>query len=222
MLSKWEPSRQTDPRVRQVTWTSIPVWSLGFLACVPFLNYAVMTRRARDWVVFAAYLTATIAIDIALGAVNSDSSAGGAVLGLVIALAGGAAVHTAILYRPERKPEPYSPEQLNRQALAEAKSRVERRKAARQLVSKDPALARDLKIGRPDLGRTYDDGGLVDVNHVPGRVLASALGLTPSEVKDVTAAREQLGRFSSADELGAYTQLPPDRVDELSDLMIFP
>jgi len=112
MLSKWEPSRQTDPRVRQVTWTSIPVWSLGFLACVPFLNYAVMSRRARDWVVFAAYLAATIAIDIALGAVNPDSSAGTAVLGLVIALAGGAAVHTAILYRPERKPEPYSPEQL--------------------------------------------------------------------------------------------------------------
>jgi DNA uptake protein ComE-like DNA-binding protein len=59
------------------------------------------------------------------------------------------------------------------------------------------------------------------VNHVPGRVLASALGMTLSEVKDVTAARERLGRFSSAEELCAYTQLSPDRVDELRHLMIF-
>jgi hypothetical protein len=225
MLSNREPKRQPDPVLRQVTWASMPVWSLGFLSSLPFLAYAVTSRRTRDWVVFGAYLAATIAIDIALGAVNPDSNAGGAVLGLVIALAGGATVHTAILYRPERTGEarsgPYSPEQLNRQALAEAKSMIERRKVARQLVSKDPALARDLRIGRPDLGRKYDDGGLVDVNHVPGRVLATALGMTLTEVKDVTGAREQLGRFSSADELCAYTQLSPDRVDELRDLMIF-
>jgi hypothetical protein len=38
----------------------------------------------------------------------------------------------------------------------------------------------------------------------------------------VLAARDKLGKFSSADELCAYTELPPDRVDELRDLMIFP
>jgi hypothetical protein len=59
------------------------------------------------------------------------------------------------------------------------------------------------------------------VNQVPGRVLVTALGMTLSEVKDVTGAREQLGRCSSADELCAYTRLSPDRVDELRDLMIF-
>ena len=52
-------------------------------------------------------------------------------------------------------------------------------------------------------------------------VLASALGLSPGEVTDVLAARSKLGRISSADELGAYTQMSPDRVDELRDLMIF-
>jgi DNA uptake protein ComE-like DNA-binding protein len=40
-------------------------------------------------------------------------------------------------------------------------------------------------------------------------------------VTDVLAARDRLGRFSSADELCAYTQLSPERVDELRDLMIF-
>ena len=88
-------------------------------------------------------------------------------------------------------------------------------------VATNPALARDLKIGRPDLPCEYDDGGLVDVNHVPVGVLSSALGLTPIEARDVLAARDKLGRFVSAEELCEYTQLSPDRVDELRDLMIF-
>jgi hypothetical protein len=220
-----EPGKRSGPILRQVGWASVPVWSIGFLSFVPFLAYAVMNKRKRDWAVFGVYLAATIAIIVAIGAVNPSSNASGGVGGLIIAVAGCAAVHAAILFRPGRNrettPGPFSPERHNQQVLAEAKSRIERRKVARHLVSSDPALARDLKIGRPELARDYDDGGVVDVNHVPGRVLASALGLTLSEVKDVTAAREVLGRFSSAEELCAYTQLSPDRVDELRDLMIF-
>jgi hypothetical protein len=144
-----------------------------------------------------------------------------------------ATVHTAVLFRPGQRPgleqaqagrpslaQPSLAER-NREAVAVARSRIERRNEARHLIATNPSLARDLKIGRPDLPRDYDDGGLVDVNHVPGRVLASALGLKLSEVNDVTATRDRLGRFSSADELCAYTQLSPDRVDELRDLMIF-
>jgi hypothetical protein len=74
---------------------------------------------------------------------------------------------------------------------------------------------------RGDLPREYDDGGLVDVNHVPVGVFSSALGLTAIEARDVLAARDKLGRFVSAEELCEYTQLSPDRVDELRDLMIF-
>jgi hypothetical protein len=114
-----------------------------------------------------------------------------------------------------------SPRQRNRAAVAQARDRIERQKDARHLVDTNPALARDLMIGRPDLPRAYDDGGLVDVNHVPGGVLAGGLGLTPDEVTGVLAARTSLGRFTSADELCAYTQLSPERVDELRELMIF-
>ena len=82
-------------------------------------------------------------------------------------------------------------------------------------------LAQELKIGRPDLPRDYDDGGLVDVNHLPAVVLASRLGLAPAEVTAVTAARDQIGRFSSIDELSAYANLPPDRLDGLRDWLLF-
>ena len=232
------PRRRSSPVLRQVAWASIPIWSIGFLSFVPFLGFAVINRRRRDWVVFGVYLAATIAMIVSLGAVNSSSGAGAAVGGFIVALAGCAAVHTAGLFRPGREQAavpagaptgapagalagPASLEQANREAVARAKSRLERRKEARRMVAAQPDLARDLKIGRPDLPRDYDDGGLVDVNHVPSAVLSAQLGLTPAEATDVLTARERLGRFTSADELCAYTQLSPDRVDELRDFMVF-
>ena len=236
---------QPDPRrsrhrgaLRQLWWALVPVWSIGFLSAAPFLVYALIQRRRSAWAVFAAYLAATVAMIVALGAVRSDSGASAAVGGFIVALAGCAAVHAAILFQPSRDLPPLgsgvtvgaraapSPPELaarrrNRMAVARARDRIERRKDARHLVATDPELAKDLMIGRPDLPREYDDGGLVDVNHVPALVLAGNLQLSPSEVRDVLAARERLGRFGSAEELCAYTDLSPDRVDELRDLMIF-
>jgi DNA uptake protein ComE-like DNA-binding protein len=218
------PVRRAAPVVRQALWASVPVWSIGFLSFVPFLAYAIIRRRRADWAVFAAYLAATIGLIVAAGTAGSGTAALGA---FVIALAGCAAVHAAVLFRPGNAPAapvavalPGTREH-NQDAIAEAKDRIERRKDARRLAETDPALARDLHIGRPDVPRDYDDGGLVDVNHVPGAVLAAGLGLTPDEVTDVMAARDKLGKFTSAEELCAYTGLSPDRVDELRDLMIF-
>ena len=213
---------------RQIWWTSVPIWSIGFLSPLPFLFYAAGQRTRRAWGWFAGYLAATVAMIVALGAFPSNSGANAAVGGFIVALAGCAAVHSFFLFRPGGESVPAGPvpgamsvRQLNQTAVVQAKDRIERRKEARHLVATDPALARDLMIGRPDLQRAYDDGGLVDVNHVPGAVLASGLGLTPAEVTDVLAARDRLGRFTSPDELCAYTQLTPDRIDELRDLMIF-
>jgi hypothetical protein len=220
---------RTRGTLRQVWWASIPVWSIGFLSFVPFLAYAVIQRRRKAWAVFAAYLAATVAMIVSLGAVPSSSGAAAGVGGFIVALAGCAAVNAAVLFRPSRAIAPLGPaaaaldpRQRNQQALAAARDRIERRKDARHLLQHDPDLAREMRIGRPDLPRDYDDGGLVDVNHVPGTVLETQLGLTSGEADDVLAARDKLGKFSSADELCAYTELPPDRVDELRDLMIFP
>ena len=220
------PRQPARGRGRQILWASVPVWSIGFLSPVPFLIYAIIHRTRRDWAVFAGYLAATVAMVVALGASGSDDAATTGVGGFIIALAGCAATHAAVLFRPSRgvpqlSGAPLSMRQRNQAAVAAAKDKLERRKEARNLVATNPALARDLKIGRPDLPREYDDGGLVDVNHVPVGVFSSGLGLTPIEARDVLAARDKLGRFVSAEELCEYTQLSPDRVDELRDLMIF-
>lgn len=212
---------------RQVLWAAVPIWSISFLSFVPFLAYAISRGGKRNWAVFGAYLAATVGMFVALGAAGS-SGGSTAVGGYIIALAGCAAVHAAVLFRPGRDVLPGSGpapspnmRQSNQAAVAQARDRIERRKDARHLVATNPALARDLMIGRPDLPRVYDDGGLVDVNHVPDTVLGSGLGLTGDEMRDVLTARRNLGRFSSADELCAYTQLSPGRVDELRELMIF-
>ena len=220
-------TRTGGSMLRPILWASVPIWSIGFLSFVPFLAYAMIQRRAKDWAVFAVYLAATVAMIVALAAVNSSSSASAGVGGFIVVLAGCAAVHAAIVFRPSRglsslgASMPLSPRQRNRVAVAQAQDRIERRKDARHLLKTNPGLARDLRIGRPDLPREYDDGGLVDVNHVPGAVLAGQLGLSPAEVTDVLAARDKLGKFTSADELCAYTALAPDRVDELRELMLF-
>jgi hypothetical protein len=178
---------RSSATARQVWWASVPVWSIGFLSPVPFLVYAIIHRQRRDWLVFAGYLAATVAMVVALGAAGSNSAATAGVGGFIIVLAGCAATHSAVLFRPSRGVAPLgaasagagslSTRQRNQAALAAAKDKLERRKEARHLAATNPALARDLKIGRPDLPRDYDDGGLVDVNNVPVGVFSSGLGL---------------------------------------------
>lgn len=193
------------------------------LSCVPFLAFAVIQRSKRDWAVFAAYLAATVALITAVGLVNTDSGWYGVVAVLLIALGTCAAIHACILFRPGRAQSlsVSAGRQRNQEAMQVARSRIERRNDARRVVQTNPVLARELRIGRPDLLRDYDDGGLVDANRVPGAVLAAELGLMPDEVTNVLAARAKLGRFASLDELCDVTGLSPRRVDELRDLMIF-
>jgi hypothetical protein len=89
------------------------------------------------------------------------------------------------------------------------------------IAARDVHLARELRIGRPDLPRQFDDGGLVDLNHVPIPVLVQQLGLSEADAAQVTEARDRIGGFSSAEEVIAYTDLSPTLVDGLRDRLVF-
>ena len=69
----------------------------------------------------------------------------------------------------------------------------ERREQARRLLHDHPETARQLAVGRPDLPRWFDDGGLVDVNQVPAAVLAELPGVSPETAHAVVAGREAHG-----------------------------
>jgi len=205
-------------RLWQLAWASVPVWSLALLAFVPFLRLALVRRRARDWGVFAGYLAASIVVLVLMsisGPADAVSATAGT-LAMVVMVVGG--VHAFVAFRP--MPDANG-SLASEQALTAARVRMHRRQQARELVQHNPVLARDLRIGRPDMPHDYDDGGLVDVNQVPGNVLAACLGLTPGEAAAVVAARDQLGRFTGPEELSAYAQLSPDRVEALRDWMMF-
>jgi len=133
----------------------------------------------------------------------------------------GGTVHAAILQRTVRNASqehqpPVDP------ILAAARERLARRDQARALVASDPALATELLIGRPDLGRRYDDGGLLDINNVPVATLAGELGLSPEVVDQIALARERLGGFSSAEELVVYCAgMTSASLDAIRDRLVF-
>jgi len=61
------------------------------------------------------------------------------------------------------------------------------------LRASDPAAARELGIGRPDLGRGYDDGGLVDLNTASAGVITSVCGVDALLADAIVAARTRRG-----------------------------
>ena len=123
--------------------------------------------------------------------------------------------HAFLLRRRVFAPSPTQP------ALAAALAARQRRAEARAIASRDAALAQELRIGRPDLPRQFDDGGLVDVNHVPAQVLVDQLGLSRAQAGQVVEARDRLGGFAGPEELIAYTELSPEAVDGLREHLVF-
>jgi hypothetical protein len=109
----------------------------------------------------------------------------------------------------------------NAEAIAAATMRRNLRKAAREQADQDLALARDLRIGRPDLPREYDDGGLIDINHVPPPALTVLSGVTSEIAEHIVATREHVGPFTSAEELVVTVDLRPELLPEIKEYGIF-
>jgi hypothetical protein len=105
--------------------------------------------------------------------------------------------------------------------VAEELARRRLREQYRQLVTRDPALARSLGIGRPDLPRRVDDGGLLDLNAIPAGQLGALAGLTAEEASRVADARQQAGPFVSIDEVAVWAELPDSTVTMLRERAIF-
>jgi hypothetical protein len=96
-----------------------------------------------------------------------------------------------------------------------------RREQARYLLQHYPAARYELRIGRPDLARTFDDGGLVDLNAVSDQMLAGLPGLTGEQRRQVAVDRWLRGPYGSLEELAARCQLPPAATEQLRDLLLF-
>ena len=99
--------------------------------------------------------------------------------------------------------------------------RRERRRLAREIVERDPALADDLFIGQPGHGDRFDDGGLIDVNRVDVFLLATLPGFDPDMAARVGVARERFDGLRSTADLVVHADVPPEVADQLADQLLF-
>ena len=207
-------------RFGPILWSLLPLLTWGLLAPVPFVHAAVRLRTVGLWLVAGFYVILWLVVGPAgVLAQNPDVNeavAGLSQLGLVMA----ATTH-AFFLRERVFPPPAPPAIASDPAVAAALAARQRREQARAIAERDPALARELSIGRPDLPREFDDGGLVDVNHVPASVLVDRLGLSVSEAGRVVEARDHLGGFSGPAELAVYAELPEAAVEAVRDRLLF-
>jgi DNA uptake protein ComE-like DNA-binding protein len=201
-------------------WAVIPLLTFGLGAPFSFLWAATRTRDWRAPAAGVAYGTAYLTIFF--GLFGSGSAASSIALGMMLMLTlwVTTSVHAFTVKRqiyPRKSPR----ERANDHAIEVARYRRQLREQARALLAEDPGLATELCIGRPDLPRAYDDGGLIDVNHVPAPTLALLPGMTDEIVQRVIRMRTEQGGFVSAEELGIDADLSPDLVQRLSEYAIF-
>ncbi|MBB5869272.1 DNA-binding SARP family transcriptional activator [Allocatelliglobosispora scoriae] len=226
------PMRPTPPPAHDpsLTWlvglasAIVPILSCGFAGWGVVAIFAAL-RRSK-WLAAATlgHLAVTVFAWIAM--LTSPEDLAGpwddlGVVALIVAIVGGS-VHGGILgftWRnlPGRAPFGTAPA---RPAPPHVLVQQDRREQARQLLASHPAIARQLHIGRPDLPRAFDDGGLVDVNNAPAQVLATLPGVTAEAAQRIVVDRQLRGELRSVDELISRQLLPPYVVHMLRDELI--
>lgn len=204
------------------TWSAllslVPVLTLGIGAAVPFLYWGLWLRSRKLLAVGAAY---GVGACLCLAVLNGNGwwqAAFGTLLALALMSVGTA--HAFVL-RHELLGEVLHVYRGDSNAERLALERIWRRDYARVLLRSEPLLAFELRIGRPDLPREFDDGGLIDVNHAS----ASALTLLPDINEDmasqIVSARESVGGFSSLDDMSVVVGCAPQAFDRLEDFLVF-
>lgn len=201
-----------------VLWGLVPIVTLGIGAAVPFIRISLVTRRWRDIAVAVLYGTGSMVLMLSP---ESDQPNGSTAMDLLVLVLIPVATGHALWALHQLRQGWALAGSPNHQVVREAQQRQLRRAEARRLLLTQPDVAHDLRIGRPDLPRRFDDGGLVDVNTVPADVLMACLGWSRAEADSVIRARVRLGRFSGPQELIAFGDLPPTRADEASQFLTY-
>jgi DNA uptake protein ComE-like DNA-binding protein len=204
---------------RGVLWSVVPLLTLGFGA--PF-SFVYAANRTRSWKLAMAGTGYGVVYLGDVFALVASSSGGVIALGIVLFLVlwVTSSIH-AFVVRPTVFPRRTQRDRLNEHAVEVAQYRRMLRDEARRLLAEDSALAHELRIGRPDLPRAYDDGGLIDVNHAPAPTLGLLPGMTDELVRKVVRVREQTGTFVSVEELAVDADLPPDLIHRMAEYTIF-
>ena len=203
--------------VGSVVWAVLPIATIGLAA--PFtVGYAAHRLRSRALVICASVYGATVVTAFVLVGSTASDSDWKVNAGMWLALATGtAATIQSFIVRDQVVHGPTAGDDV----IGGARETLRRRDASRRIVAQNPLLARELMIGRPDLERRYDDGGLVDVNHVPVEVLATLPGIDRATAELIADVRFGIGGFASVDDLSVTLHLAPQVLDASAPRMVF-
>jgi DNA uptake protein ComE-like DNA-binding protein len=198
-----------------VIWALGSVFSFGIAAPILF---AVAGSQAgkRSWI-YAAILYGILSwggFTLAAAAPAEDvlSDIGAAMF--LIAWAS-ASAH-AFVVRPEYQ------RRLRGEAdpLDRARSIVAKRKEAQRLAAREPEVARQMGVGRPDVAGATDMG-VVDVNRAAAGAIATLPGIDDALAQEIVRAREECDGFKTLAEMGGILDLEADTVDELRPYVVF-
>jgi hypothetical protein len=224
--------------VRTVDWKArlsrggwyfaLTILSVGYLTAIPFWHARFKLRRPSLQRTAIAYTVADVVMFVLMGLAPKDAAGnvvgalGNALVGIVVIIGAISVVSGCLKLRPLRREIwPRPGDDAADPAMARAVAQRARRVEARKLHSQDPAMARELGIGRPDLGRGYDDGGLVDLNTAPAAVIAGVCGLDGRSAEDIVAARTRRGGYFNVGEVLMDVDLPPAAQEELRERAVF-
>ncbi|HEY3611029.1 MAG TPA: hypothetical protein VGL06_26275 [Pseudonocardiaceae bacterium] len=223
-----QPRGRRHIRIAGRWYYVVLIATAGVFAWVPFLHAAIRlkTAKARRLALIFGALDAIIYVLTAMAPQDSQGHPTNAPINTISGLlALGTIIVGCIMVAPLRRMvyegaptdtdnDPSTTDPAIKAALAARARRDE----ARKLAADDPLLARELHIGRPDITKTYDDGGLVDLNSAPVHVLTEACGI-PAEVAAaiVDARNQRVEPFTNVDELFVMVDLPMSMWDRIRD-----
>jgi len=207
-------------------WFIVHLLSAGLLLPVPLASAAVRTRRPWHVVAAVASLVLVVATFVFVGAADRgpDGSTTGpfatlSSMSVLTLYVGGLAALIVVrhqVFGPRARPTGWD-RPLPDPAVAAALAARGRREEARRLAAQDPLLAHELRIGRPDLPRSYDDGGLVDLNAAPPQAIARTCGIAPEHAERIVACRSAAGRFAAVEDVFVWADLPYEIWDHVRD-----
>ncbi|GAB3865917.1 BTAD domain-containing putative transcriptional regulator [Dactylosporangium cerinum] len=187
--------------------------TLCLLAWVPILYHATRRRSGRLFAAaFGYFVVAAFFWVLMIATVEDDGSswADPIMIPIVIIVSIGVPVHVLLLN-----------EHLRHVWRRRRNGPIERRVQARQLLVTSPVARFALAIGRPDLVRTHNDGGLIDVNAVPEHVIYKVLGMRRDVARRIIAERAQRGPFTSMLDLTVRCAVGPDVTAAFNDRLLF-
>ena len=190
-------------------WLLACLFPFGWFTWLGF-GYAGFRAKRPAWVAGGAAYLVVIAAAIVVTSLDEDIDGVEDDIGYLTMFLvwGGGLVHgwfvrKAYLRRIQLLEDP---------ALEAARVARERQAYARELARRDPELARAAEIGRRG---GFDEGGVVDVNHAPVEDIADLPGIDAATARRIVAVRDDVGGFSSLEDLGLTMDLSGDVVERL-------